>query len=206
MPRRHAKPAPDASESKRKSAATGKDPKKVEAGRKGGKASAELRGGERTPGSGRKPGTPNRRTVEVMEVLRANKYNPDLPFLFWAELLTEGMRGAGGKLYVLGYGDKGSMMQGVVPVPLMLEAAKQLASYVAPRRKMVDVGEGDDAFPDIVFEEDFTQLGTPRPAPAALPGPAPGPTDGTAPAPEPARHRRRIVVRTRSGFLDALGG
>lgn len=122
-----------------------KDPKKVAAGKKGGAASAVKRAGEKTPGSGRAAGTPNRRTVEVMETLQAAGFNPDAPFLLWAELLTEGMKPQGdeNKTYLVGHDNEGGAIYGRPPLTLMHQAAKELASYIAPKRRAIELAGAD---------------------------------------------------------------
>ncbi len=68
------------------SATRAKDEKKVAAG----KAAAAKRGGHKTPGSGRKAGTPNKRSLELLDVLQAAGYDPeqDNPVVWMLKVYT----------------------------------------------------------------------------------------------------------------------
>jgi hypothetical protein len=83
-------------------------------------------GSNRTPGSGRKKGTPNKRTGEVQALLSSLNCNP----LETLALL------ANGDWEKLGYKKRPPMK---LALELRLTAARELAAYTAPKLKAVEV-------------------------------------------------------------------
>lgn len=90
---------------------------------------------------GRKPGTPNRRTVDVIEQLQERDYDPDMPFFYWAEVLKEGMKpqNATVKKFLIGHDLFGKAQWGRPDLRLMNRMAENLAQYVAPKRKAIEI-------------------------------------------------------------------
>lgn len=111
-------------------------------------------GGPKSPGTGRKKGTPNKRTQEVIEVLRMNGFDPHAPFLYWGRVLKSAMTRAPAKgkadkaerfyqgVITVSDGDAGSHVEEVwnrASADMALSAAGQLAQYIAPKRSAVKV-------------------------------------------------------------------
>lgn len=126
------------------------------------------KGVAKSPGSGRKKGTPNKRTVEVLEILEKGGFDPHAPFIYWARVLKSAMtRPPAGRASADEEGGEGVMQygpdeaeqfyQGVVTVSdgeagshiepiwarasadMALSAAAQLAQYIAPKRSAVKI-------------------------------------------------------------------
>lgn len=115
---------------------SGKDPKKVAAG----KASAEARHGERTPGSGRQAGTPNKRTAHLQRLIDGSTD----PF----EIVRQIAAGEVENTHVIGKDAAGSPITVKTPLDwrLRLDAAKELMQYLEPKRKAIEhsgLGGGD---------------------------------------------------------------
>jgi hypothetical protein len=196
-----------------------KDPAKVAAG----KASAAARAARaeengqklgKTPGSGRGKGVPNRRTVEVVQLVDSVAAAPglaDAPFMLWALVLHEGMKPKGqqARQFLVGHTDKGLEIWSRPTLGLMMLAADKLAPYLAPRRKAVDVSDVDVGDPyTFNFQEDYSQLGlAPAPPPRRPPPEERGPpprTDRAMQAPRlpaPDRTPQTAPATVGAGFV-----
>ena len=110
--------------------------------------------GERRGGRG--PGTPNKRNVDVLEALRAKKFNPLHPYLFWAEVL------AGRTLYVRTVINEMGVAVEVKTKPTLdqrMAAAKELAQYVAPKLKAIEHSGKDGESLSEVFANAVKAMG-----------------------------------------------
>jgi hypothetical protein len=118
---------------------------------RGGAKPGERRGG-------RKKGTPNRRTVEVLQVLQANGYDPELPFLYSAQVLKEGMksRNARAKQFLVLLDKDGNEVWSRPTAGMMESARNHLSQYVAPQLSRVAVSSPDGG--PMQVEYDFTGL------------------------------------------------
>lgn len=154
--------------------------------------------------AGRKPGTPktggrakgtvNKTSLEAGEMLRANGFDADLPWLYWARVLKShlapapkmskgGAPGAPGadraEMFYqgresVGLGEGESEFQEVwarATADMADKAAKNLAPYLRPQLMRVE-GSGKGGALVVQFAEDHSQLGRPAKrvdAPAAAP-------------------------------------
>lgn len=108
----------------------------------------------KSPGTGRKKGSLNKRTVEVLEILQRNGYDPHAPFLYWARVLASAMRSKPAK----GADKAEKFYQGVITISdgseagahvhevwarasadMANAAAANLAQYIAPKRATVRI-------------------------------------------------------------------
>ena len=128
--------------------APAKDPQKVAAG----KASAAKRAGEKTEGSGRKAGTPNRRTVELMDALHAAGYDPeqDNPIVWMFKVYTGELT-----MPVATVIDKETGEREIEDVPLepalRVKCMSEVAQYLFPKRKAVEVTGKDGEVLKVYF-------------------------------------------------------
>lgn len=125
---------------------------------------------------GRKKGTPNKRSLEAGAMLEANGFDPDLPWIYWARVLTSAMakRPMGQQAdkaeqfyqgrELVSDGEAGNHYEPVyarATAEMADKAAKGLAPYIRPQLMRVQ-GTGANGEFVITFEEDPTKQGTPR--------------------------------------------
>lgn len=103
--------------------------------------------GERQPGSGRKKGTPNKKTVELMQVLEKNKFDPGEELIY---LYREAKK-------IFEFRKKNSNLVGALSaMDRMIEVAEDIAQYVYPKKKAIEhSGEvGVRTFADFIASAD----------------------------------------------------
>lgn len=90
---------------------------------------------------GRLAGTPNRRTVEVLETLRAAGFSAEMPFLYWARVLRAGLapRTAKAEKFLIGHDESGAPIWDRPSPAMMQDAARELAAYTAPKLKAIEL-------------------------------------------------------------------
>ena len=132
-----------------KKPAAGKDPSKVAAGQ----ARAEKHP-ERTPGSGRAKGTPNKRTVELREALVAAGMTDDLHpvvmmFKVYKGEMTMPVVIKGGK------DEADEVVEMELPPDLRVKCMAEVAQYLEPKRKAVELtGEGGQPLKVVLLKLD----------------------------------------------------
>lgn len=153
---------------------------------------------------GRAAGTPNRRTVEVLATLSARGFDPDAPFLFWAEVLREGRKHANDatvKKYITSFFE-GAPVWSRPTLTLMLDAARELAAYVAPKRKAIELTDaaGEPLRPRLNYADLPEVLETPGGGVTIVMGrPAlPSPASAGQPSPKERATARPTGQRDRS--------
>lgn len=123
---------------------------------------------------GRAAGTPNRRSLEIAEILEQNGFDPDSPWKYWARVLKSHLaplprRGAdkAEQFYqgreLVSDGEAGNHYEPVyarATADMANQAAKGLAPYIRPQLMRV-LGTGKNDALVIEFAEDHTKLGTP---------------------------------------------
>ena len=121
-----------------------KNAARAAAGRKGGEASAAKRAGTKTPGSGRKEGTPNKRTVELMDALHAAGYDPeaDNPVVWMWKVYTGQMTMPVATVIDKETGEKQIEEVALEPA-LRVKCMSEVARYLHPQRKAVEVVGAD---------------------------------------------------------------
>ena len=87
--------------------------------------------GKKTPGSGRKPGTPNKKTQTLMEICDQEGLDPFRALLKLAKTAEK--------------------------EEIALGALKELCQYLYPKRKALEIANSDDAPAFKVVIEDFTK-------------------------------------------------
>jgi hypothetical protein len=141
---------------------------------------------------GRAKGTPNKRTIAALERLRDAGFDPHEAFLYWAEVLraTRWPRKSKKRCEVyLGDGEWGR------PGPeLAMEAARNLAEFVAPKLSRVTMAGDVDNPLTVIFGVDNRSLDGAAAPPPRPPSPVPPPRPGSAAAvklakPPPPRGR-----------------
>lgn len=85
--------------------------------------------GQKTPGSGRKKGTPNKKTVELMQVLEKNNFDPGEELIY---LYREARK-------IFEFRKKNSNLVGALSaMDRMIEVAEDIAQYVYPKKKAIE--------------------------------------------------------------------
>lgn len=85
--------------------------------------------GERTPGAGRKKGTPNKKTVELLQTLQKHNFDPGEEFV-WLYRETKKIFEARKK--------NGNLTGALSAIDRMTEINEDLAQYVFPKKKAVE--------------------------------------------------------------------
>ncbi len=85
--------------------------------------------GERTPGAGRKKGTPNKKTVELMQVLEKHSFEPGEALIY---IYKEAQ-----KIFEMRK-KRGNLAGALTSLDRMQTAASELAQFVYPKKKAVE--------------------------------------------------------------------
>lgn len=107
----------------------------------------KLAGTPRTPGSGRKKGTKNKRSAELFELAEEIGVNPFEVMLFFAKGDWKGL-GYEAKSFISGYSNSGDPIEKLyISSDQRLEAAVQASKYLYPQLKSIERSTAPDQEP-----------------------------------------------------------
>lgn len=112
------------------------------------------KGKPRDPGSGRKPGTPNKNTQDLMAKCEELQCDPFQILLYVAKADWKALGYESGQKVKTISEDNGPIFEDQITLEARLKAAKDLCEYLYPKRKALEVSGAMDAIHVII--EDYT--------------------------------------------------
>lgn len=88
-----------------------------------------LQKGQRYPGAGRKPGTPNKKTVEFIQLLEKHSYDPGEELIYCYRKMK--------KLFQM-RARKGNLSGALSAIESAASVANDIAQFVYPRKKAIE--------------------------------------------------------------------